>query len=88
MYNLSFDESRIDSNSNFWSNSLLKVFLQQATATPDGICTNLDKVSNTTLQFIDYFDACYQQCNMTDDCSAYELGNGVCDVGLSYFDVI
>ena len=60
---------------------MTKVYLQQLTTITDGICSNLDKLDNATLKFINHFDACYQQCNMTDDCTEDSLGNGVCDTG-------
>ena len=60
-------------NQDKWSNSLQTVYLQH-----DEICDNIDKLSQKTQEFIDYFDACDEPCTGTG-CLAVDWGTGICN---------
>lgn len=47
-------------------------------STADGICDNVDNLSNQTQYFINYFGACDRPCEGYG-CSTYNWGNGICD---------
>ena len=65
-----------------WSSSLYRVYLQQSSSVEDGICNNIGNITdNMTLEFLNYFGACYQECNISYDCLSDYLGDGVCDDG-------